>query len=374
MQQSWPARYFDGVTAQPETVTVTPGAHGLDIRRRENGVIVWRYNEARQTQGHYAGEQVRLERGVNPVEALVVDDPAFLSRLHKVAPRMSRGFHDPSSRARRPMWVGAALAAAILLGAGIYFWGIPGVAVLAAERVPVSWEEELGESVVKAMVGSAPECEHPGVKRAIDDIVKRLAATVPNNPYQLQVTVVRRDVMNAFAVPGGRIVVFSGLLDRTDRPEELAGVLAHEMSHVLKRHGTKSMFRDMSTSIFISAVLGDVSGASATVLQGARTLGNLHYSRQAEEEADSEGLKMLLMASIDPCGLASFFEKLEKPAKSTAHEKDILKYLSTHPLTGDRIAKIKAEQAARKPFVALVGATSWKTLAKACDPSSKESE
>jgi beta-barrel assembly-enhancing protease len=366
MQQSWPARYLDGVTAHPESVTVTPAAHGLEIRRADNSIVVWRYVEVTQTQGDYDGEHVRLERGTHPVEALVVADPAFLSRLHGVAPRVSQRFHNPRTRVHRPALVLGAFVAAVVLGVGIYFWGIPTAAMLAAEQVPVSWEEELGESVSKAMIGSAPECGNKDVVRVVDDIVKRLAATVPGNPYTFRVSVVRRDVMNAFAAPGGRIVVFSGLLRRTDRAEELAGVLAHEMSHVVKRHGTKALFRDVSTSIFLAAVLGDINGASAAVLDGAKTLGGLHYSRQAEEEADDDGMRMLKAAGIEPSGMVSFFEKLEKPF---GREKEILKYISTHPLTGERVAKLKAAQAKRGPFVQLSTRSAWKTLASACNPS-----
>jgi len=369
-QQSWPARYLDGVTALPESVTVTPAAHGLEIRRADNGVVVWRYAEVTQTQGDYDGEQVRLERGTRTVEALVIDDSAFLSRLHKVAPRVAARFHNPGLRVHRPALVAGAFVAAVALSLGIYFWGIPGVAVFAAEQVPVSWEEELGETVSKAMMGSAEECDDKDVTRIVGQIVERLAATVPDNPYTFRVSVVRRDVMNAFAAPGGRIVVFSGLLRRTDRVEELAGVLAHEMSHVARRHGTKALFRDVSTSIFLAAVLGDINGASAAVLDSAKTLGGLHYSRQAEEEADRDGMHMLVAARIDPSGMISFFDKLEKPA---GREKEILKYLSTHPPTGERVAKLKTAQGrSAGPFAELSTRAAWKTMASACNPISRE--
>lgn len=365
--QSWSARYLDGITAHAETVTVVPAAHGLEIRRAGGGSVVWPYAEVTQTQGDYHGEQVRLERGIEPVEALVVDDPAILSQLHKVAPRVAHRFHDPKSRVRRPALVIMALVAAIALGVGMYVWAIPTAATFAAEQVPVSWEKQLGEVVTSSLVGSMPKCEDKEVVRAVDDLVARLAATVPDNPYTFQVSVVRHDMMNAFAAPGGHIVVFSGLLRRTERPEELAGVLAHEMSHVVRRHGTKSLFRDVSTSVFLAALFGDVSGAMSTVLESAKTLGGLHYSRQAEDEADLEGLKMLVAARLDPSGMVSFFEKLQK--KDLKVSQEFLKYLSTHPLTGDRIARLKAEPIARAgPFQQLAVSATWKTLAPACNP------
>jgi Zn-dependent protease with chaperone function len=366
MSHTWSARYLDGVTAYAETVSVTPAAHGLEIRRPDGGVLVWRYADTVQTQGDHHGEQVRLERRQGTGEVLAIDDAAaFLSRLHAVAPRVTSAFHDPRTRAHRPYWIVTAAVVGVLLSIGIYIWGIPAAAELAAAGVPVSWEEELGESVSKAIVGSESVCTNSEVKSAITDIVERIAATEPSNPYTFRVTVVRHDVMNAFAAPGGHIVVFSGLLDKTERPEELAGVLAHEMSHVLNRHGTKSMFRELSTSIFLSVVLGDMSGAAGTVLESAKTVGGLHYSRQAEEEADRHGAAMLQKAQIDPSGMVSFFEKLEK---QFGQEPEFMKYMSSHPPTRDRIAKLKAEngKAAHGAARRLSG-RNWKHIANSCD-------
>lgn len=363
--QAWPGRYLDGVTAHPESVTVTPAAHGLEIRRADGSLMVWRYLDVRQTQGNYHGEQVRLERGTKTVEALVVDDTAFLSRLHRIAPRVSGRFHDPTSRSRRPFLVAAAFVVAIVLSIGIYFWGIPATATFLAEQVPVSWEEELGRTVTESFIGSEPVCADTRVAAAVNDMVQRLAATVPDSPYKFRVTVVQHDQINAFAAPGGHIVVFSGLLERTTRPEELAGVLAHEMNHVIHRHGTKSVFRDVSTSIFFAVLLGDFGGAMGIVLESAKTLGALDYSRQAENEADRDGLSMLKLARIDPAGMVSFFEKLETQVGSK--EPELFRYISTHPLTRDRIAKLRAEIGTpAEKFISLYSAKRWKDIAAAC--------
>lgn len=367
MLQSWSARYLDGLTARADRVTVVPATHGLEIRRVDGGTVVWSYAEITQSQGSYDGEPVRFERGVEPTEVLVVDDPAILSRLHQVAALDAQRFHNPGSPSRRPAFILAALAATVVLGAGLYLWAIPAVTTFAAEQVPVSWEEQLGEVVTNSLIGSLPHCEDKAVASAVDDLVQRLAATLPGNPYRFQVSVVRHDLMNAFAAPGGHIVVFSGLLSRTARPEELAGVLAHEMSHVVRRHGTKSLFREVSTSVFLAALIGDVSGGLGLVLENARTLGGLHYSRQAEDEADLDGLKMLVAARLDPDGMLDFFEKLQ--SRELRVNQELLKYFSTHPLTPDRIARLKAEQGNQSGvFTTVPSAARWTSLAKACNP------
>src|SRR3990172_9285847 len=108
------------------------------------------------------------------------------------------------------------------------------------------------------------------------------------------------------AVPGGHIVVFRGLLKRARIPEEFAGVLAHEVQHVLQRHVMRALLQHASTGLLVVALTGDVSGAMAYGLEAALTLGTLQYSRVAEEEADREGIRMLLAARGEPGGVVTF--------------------------------------------------------------------
>src|SRR5260370_1392343 len=140
----------------------------------------------------------------------------------------------------------------------------------------------------------------------------RLPARPPGAPYTFRVYIVDVPVFNAFAAPGGTGVVFRGLLERTDSPEQLAGVLAHELQHVVQRHSTRAIVQHTSSGLLIAALTGDVTGPLAYGLEAARVLGQLRYSRDAEEEADTEGLKMLLAARVDPAGMIAFFKALDK--------------------------------------------------------------
>jgi len=123
-----------------------------------------------------------------------------------------------------------------------------------------------------------------------------------------KVFVVKSSIFNAVALPGGNIVVFSGLLENAESPESLAAVLAHEMQHIKKRHVTKKIIEDSSTGLIISAVSGDVTGSMLYGAKIARTLAVLSYSRQDEEEADDEGMKMLIAANIDPEAMINFLK------------------------------------------------------------------
>jgi predicted Zn-dependent protease len=170
--------------------------------------------------------------------------------------------------------------------------------------------------------------------------------------------------VNAFAVPGGQVVLLRGLLERSRTPEELAGVLAHELQHVLQRHATRLLLQHASTGLLVVAISGDITGAMAYGIESARVLGTLRYSRQLESEADVEGLRMLLAADVDPRGMIAFFETLratERGAPTTT------RYLASHPLAADRVETLKRLAAAHtKEFRSLLPGRDWTDLRQVC--------
>jgi beta-barrel assembly-enhancing protease len=337
---------------------------GLEVTTPGGWTRFWPYDEIRQTQGFYEGEEVRLERGVEPTEALLIPDTAFLVSLHEAAPHQAARFHNPIRRPSRMRLAILAVVAVIGITGALYLWGIPALAAAVAPTVPVAWEEQLGQAAVAHLAPKELVCEDPFRQQALDAIVARLAATIQRSPYTFRVVVVNRREVNALAAPGGFIVVFRGLLERTRTPEELAGVFAHEMQHVVQRHATRALIQHVSTGLLITALSGDLSGPLAYGLQSARVLGQLQYSRRAEAEADAEGMKMLLTARIDPAGMTGFFEALMTTEKQP---RTVLRYLSTHPSTPDRIERLKAlaAQAPSAP-VKLVPDYDWSDIRQMC--------
>jgi predicted Zn-dependent protease len=210
------------------------------------------------------------------------------------------------------------------------------LAELIAQNIPVSWEVKLGQNYKKYFVSQFKECEKKELKDKIVLINDQLVETIPNTDYKYNITILDFDMVNAFALPGGDIIIFSGLIEKSKRPEELAGVMAHEIQHIEQRHMTKILIKDKLLDILISSMTGD-SGGAGTALIAAKTLGSLAYRRSEEASADTEGLKMLVDARIDPNGLIDFFETLKK---EYGNMPDIFKYISTHPDTGGRIEKL----------------------------------
>jgi len=345
-QTTWSGHYFDGRTTSRHPVTIVLTPSGLELHMADGTRAWWPYREVTQAQGSYGNEPVRLERGSPHAEALrealVVDDPAFGAALRKFTREEGRRFGGPPDRLSRVRVILLASLASIAAIAAIIAWGIPALAELATPFVPTSWETALGKSVAPQLAPVGLQCTNGRLRDSVDKLVARLAAARPASPYSFQVTIVDSPVFNAFAAPGGYIVIHRRLLESTETPEELAGVLAHEMQHILQRHATKALIRHLSMAAIVAAVFGDVSGIGAFAVQGARTLTTLHYSRENEAEADREGMHLLQAARINPAGMIRFFETLKAQTRGAEPPA----YLSTHPETDERITRLKALAAA----------------------------
>jgi predicted Zn-dependent protease len=180
--------------------------------------------------------------------------------------------------------------------------------------------------------------------------------------------VVRDTTVNAFAAPGGFVVVHSGLLAATKTPEELAGVLAHEIQHVVHRHSTRAIIREAPLRLALSALSG--GGGIETAATVAGTLGVLRYRRADEAEADRDGIRLLEAARVDPAGMVAFMRTLEGRHGGGPR---LVTYLSSHLRTADRVAALEAvakpRRAASKP---VLDATAWGRVRGMCgEPTSR---
>lgn len=333
------AHYLDGRTATRHRVTLTISPAALQIAMPDGSSKQWPYGEIRQTQGTYRGEPVRLEFGPEPAEAVVVASRALLTEIHTAAPALAQHFHNSSWRQTRLAWTLGAGLGVILMLIGLYRWGIPGIASAATPYVPTTWEESLGRKIVEQLAPETQQCRDPNRLRKIDEVVQTLAATHPSSPYRITLSVVDNPGINAFAAPGGQLVILRGLLEQTTSAEQLAGVLAHELQHVYLRHSTRAILEQTVGTLLLTAVSGDLSGGLAWGLQGAQTMGSLHYSRTHEEEADIEGLRMMQAAHLDPAAVIAFYGTLQKSEQDHAGPPD---FLSTHPDMGRRLATLLA--------------------------------
>ena len=206
-------------------------------------------------------------------------------------------------------------------------------------HAPIAWEEKLTDKVIKEYPRIfILETNDPRICM-VTQIVARIAAALPpaERQYQFRAYLIDRPEANAFALPGGRIFVFTGLLDRIQRPEELAGVLAHEMAHVTHRHGLHKLIVAGGPYYVLKLFVSDQQEVLSVISAGSQLLVTQSYSREIESEADRAGWHYLLNANIDPRGLADFFQLL---TEKEAHNDFIPKMLQSHPATDARLAAL----------------------------------
>ena len=329
--------YFDGINPIKHEVNVTITRDGLKIQKlKVDTYFWWDLSEINQSNDIYADKEVKLEKGDDIPEILIIKDVSFIKSLKQISPDFQTKFQISASRSKWLKTIVYLSIASIIIITVFYKWLFPSLAELIAQNIPVSWEVKLGQNYKKYFVSQFKECEKKELKDKIVLINDQLVETIPNTDYKYNITILDFDMVNAFALPGGDIIIFRGLIEKSKRPEELAGVMAHEIQHIEQRHMTKILIKDKLLDILISSMTGD-SGGAGTALMAAKTLGSLAYRRSEESSADTEGLKMLVNARIDPNGLIDFFETLKK---EYANMPDIFIYISTHPDTGGRIEKL----------------------------------
>jgi Zn-dependent protease with chaperone function len=347
----WLAQYLGGPDSARVPVTVTMDRLGIHFQVPDRPVSWWPYSTVRAGRDPENPAHARLERG-DTGESLVVLDATFLATLQSRSPRAAHGPQPTASGWQKlAMLIGGSLA---LIGA-LYFVALPAMAGMMASRVSVEFERELGDGVIDQLLEGETVCDDPTLTRSVDAIVARLRSGLPDERYDFRVTIVDDTLVNALAVPGGAMVVFRGLMRNSDSPEELAGVLAHEMQHVQLRHGTRALLRQLPL------LMGGGSDAAAVL----GVLGALSYARADEEEADAEGMRLIMSARVDPRGMISFFDKLEQTAGPGSQ---VLTYLSTHPATEER-RSVLAAMAEASPMSAVplsTGEIAWSDLVQRC--------
>ena len=273
---------------------------------------------------------------------LFVKDPAVIAALAALThPEVSRHIARSMksacrTRQSRRIWIRLTLASLMAVLVGL--WAASDVLVqMAVHRIPIEWERTLGESArQQVLMGQRVITEGPAVN-ALENMTRRLAGQAPDRPYRFEVTVVRNETVNAMALPGGSVIVYTGLLKQADSPEEVAGVLAHELSHVVLRHGMESMVQSVGLMMMVMVVLGNQQGAIGALERLGIQITTLTFSREKETAADLHGLHLLNEARISPAGMIAFFERLAK------NEGTPIPLLSTHPMSAERAARLNRE-------------------------------
>ncbi|MBX3340868.1 MAG: M48 family metallopeptidase [Nitrospira sp.] len=307
-------------------------------------------------------DQLVVSWGTGPsVWTLYVKDPALIVAFRRAAPpQLTAHLERAAEQVRRArhshrlLW-GSVLG--VVFGLGLLLWfGTDLMVEWAVARIPIEWEQKLGATVYQDFLSKETVLKEGPAVSAVQEMTQRLTEKIPNNPYKFQISVVQSPVVNAFALPGGYVVVFTGLMTKAESGEEVAGVLSHELNHVLQRHGMERMVKMLGLSAVVGILLGDQQGLTGLAKQVGMELVTLKFGRAQETEADVTGIRLLSDARIAPDGMIRFFERLSEK------DKERVEVFSTHPMSAARAALLKAELAALPKRTPEPFTFQWKTI------------
>jgi Zn-dependent protease with chaperone function len=347
------AIYFDGKSNQRRAVTLH-FADRLEIRDGDTALAAWAYADIRRADG--PSGMLRLScLTAAALARLEIRDAAVAAGL---ASRCATLDENTPGRRGAATIVGWSLAATVSIIAVVLF-GVP----LAADRltplVPDAFERRLGEvadSQVKVVFGGKA-CDNAAGQKAFSKLVTAIREAAGMDT-SVQSGVLSSAVPNAFALPGGKVYLFDGLLAKAENADEIAGVLAHELGHLKHRDNMRGLIRDGGTSFLVGLLFGDITGSSALIF-ASRTLVTSSHSREAEQDADRFSIDVM--------------RKLGRPTKAmgellvrvTGKEDKGLSIIASHPLSEDRLARMTREDrpASGPP---LLTPEEWRSLKSIC--------
>lgn len=353
------AVYFDGETARDNKVVVSLETSGLHFSGNCVPAETWNLSGLSAIDPPHMGQPLRLSHESQAGARLSIRNDVFMQHLLIAAPHLKGGFH-PKRALRLLLWIGGGLT----ILAGLIYLTLNFAPQRLAVLLPDAWSKRVGEQMEASLVQGARVCQTPDGDGAIAAMLANLAEGNPDMP-PLRVRVYDIPIMNAFALPGGFVVLTRGLLREATEPSEVAGVLAHEVGHVAYHHPEAQMIRIAGMQVLISVATGTSGGNNASSLAGLAAI--LKYTRDAEREADAYAVAMLSAAHVDPMALKHFFEKIlkEEGKSSGSAFSNLGTVFSTHPVTTERIERIKPLPAGVLPRSPL-SEEQWKALKEIC--------
>lgn len=335
--------YQDGHSARQYTcqVLLAEGKLHLYFDEGRSNFLIWPIAELDSI--HLNGKSLTLKYGAFPHQSLVCEGELAIS-IQKVwaAKRIDRNTISLQHRSPARFVFFLILFFIFLILAG-WFVFLPWVAEKAAQSIPKDMEISLGEQLARAY-RPAEALKNDSINHLLQAFADKLNLSAD---YAITAEVISSEEINAFALPGGRIFVYSGIIKGMNSYEELVALLGHEVTHVEHRHSLKSICRSAASSLVIAAVFGDVTGISSGIVSQADRFKELDYSRELETDADTYGLELMTKNKVSGSGMLGLLGLLKREGQSAP---ELMKYLSTHPDTEARIENISARRESALEF------------------------
>lgn len=360
------ATFFDGETAMPHAATLRiEESIGALVISYSGNQVTWPLRDIRRLPDQASAQELVLSLAGDPLARLITEEVDLAKRCPNLQRRNSH-----VKRSKVLSWAIGAVASVAL----IIFVLVPLMADQLAEFIPPDGEKALGDATLEQIrsalddtgFGELPTCSKPEGLGSLDKIAARFEAhsalSVP-----LSVHVLDHPMVNAFALPGGNIVFFRGLIEAAETPEELASVFAHEIGHVESRDPTRHALRSAGSIGVLGLLLGDFAGGAVVLLLTERLI-EAQYSQTAETEADRFAMATMEAAGIAPGALGDMFQRF---ADDHGESEGVHSHFLSHPTLTARIDASRAWQvdADARGFEAreLLSDAEWQSLLSICD-------
>lgn len=342
--------YFDGKSSRTYKATVTPEHLKWKISYEDEllgpKTVFWRFDAIRKSEVFTKG-LVSFKYGDKfPFEKIESSDQQFIKYIKKSEHKNLNNKVDNWLHKSTGKSIALLLIAIIGFATATYFYILPTIAVSFAKNLPKKHVIDFGNYVFRVLSTDLEIDEKQS--QNLQNFVNEMKL---DNEFPLTVYVAKSNELNAFALSGGKFVIYSGLLEKIENEHQLAALIGHEISHIENRHVLKGMARNVSGAIFMSVLFGDVSGATAILSENAHKFYQLSHSRSLEREADNFGLDIVKNNNLDQHGMPELFQILKDET-----EVDVPSFLSSHPMLKDRIEytkKIADQQADFKENIIL---------------------
>lgn len=348
------AVYYDGRTNRKRSVTLQSG-DALHIIEQGTLVDVWPCHEVRRADGPPGVLRLSCIAAL-PLARLEVTDAAMTEAVTAHCRLLDVGRGGSGQAWRIAAWSIAAVCSILVLT----FYGIPLLADRLAPYVPAALERRIGEAVDKQVkfIFSGRECTNAEGLAAFATLVDKLK-TAGQMEMPFDAHVLSSSVPNAFALPGGKIYMLDGLIQRAQNADELAGVLAHELGHVRHRDNMRRLIQTGGTSFLLGLLFGDVTGAGAVIFV-ARSMFDASYSRDAERAADAFTVEVMHKLGRSPKPMGELLFRV-----TGAQGNKSLTIFAGHPLTEDRLATM-TQQDRGNTGPELLTPREWRALKTVC--------
>lgn len=343
--QPFKARSYPSGSADSHAVELTIDPGGMHIRGEDGSSRTIDLSNLDLTLGGFNENRLFLKDKCTG-ETFITQDRTMLEQIDHLPPHLKEQVHVTRTELKRaPVRQMRAFGIVIGIFAAIgvlAYLSLEGMVSYLEHTIPPSIEEKIGDVFLESYKNKDEvEPATAADSRRVERIGQHLVKALDNTKYKYRFHVQSDDEVNAFALPGGNVVVYTGLLRAAKNDSEIAGVLAHEIGHVEKRHTLKRVLRSASWFALFNIAVGGLDTNSAVVLAKAIDLEGLRYNRDQEQEADLTGIRIAYKADYNPAGLIEIFERIKE--ENPTSDIKALEILSDHPMPSDREETIRKE-------------------------------